>query len=134
MSFEVTGTLHAVFPEQQIKTLRKREFVLRYADNPEYPQLVKFEMTNDRIAQLDNYQPGDEVTVSFRLRGRAWTNPQGIQQYFNSLEAWRLQVGGAAPQQQNSGNRGGNYKPAQAAPPNPTPTAADMPEPDDLPF
>lgn len=40
---------------------------------------------------LDNYAVGQEVTVSFNLKGRKWVNPQGATKYFNSLQAWRMQ-------------------------------------------
>ena len=31
-----------------------------------------------------------EVEVSFNLRGRKWTNPEGETKYFTSLQAWRI--------------------------------------------
>ena len=33
---------------------------------------------------------GDEVEISFNLKGRKWTDPQGSIKYFNTLQAWRL--------------------------------------------
>jgi len=29
--------------------------------------------------------------VSFNLRGREWTSPQGEVKYFNTLDAWRIE-------------------------------------------
>ena len=37
-------------------------------------------------------QIGDEVTAHINLRGREWTNPQGEVKYFNTIEAWKLDL------------------------------------------
>ena len=40
---------------------------------------------------------GQEVEVSFNLRGREWKSPQGDVKYFNTLNAFKLDTIGAAP-------------------------------------
>ena len=85
------GTLKEIFDTQHISDrFTKREFVVEYADNPQYPQYIKFELTQDKVDLIDQFKVGDEVDVQFNVRGRAWTNPQGVTQYFNTLQAWRL--------------------------------------------
>ena len=92
------GTIKEIFDTQHVSDrFSKREFVVEYIDNPQYPQYVKFEMTQDKCDLLDQYKVGDEVDVQFNVRGRAWTNPQGVTQYFNTLQAWRLDVASATP-------------------------------------
>lgn len=92
------GKLKEIFDTQQISDrFTKREFVVEYADNPQYPQYVKFELTQDKVDLIDQYKIGDEVDVQFNVRGRAWTSPQGTTQYFNTLQAWRLDAASAAP-------------------------------------
>ena len=44
----------------------------------------------DKTALFDTLKAGDEVEVSFNLRGRPWTNKEGVTSYFNSLVVWRL--------------------------------------------
>ena len=39
---------------------------------------------------MDKFEVGQEVEVSFNMRGRKWTSPQGEDKYFNSLDAWRV--------------------------------------------
>ena len=91
------GKLKEIFDTQQISDkFSKREFVVEYADNPQYPQYIKFELTQDKCDLIDQYKVGDEVDVQFNVRGRAWTNPQGVTQYFNTLQAWRLDVASAS--------------------------------------
>ena len=88
---QVKGKLYEIFDTITIKeTFRKREFVLEYAENPSYPELLKFEMIQDKCDLLNDYQKDDEVEVHFNLKGRKWTDPKGEDKYFNSLQAWRI--------------------------------------------
>ena len=87
----IRGKILEIFQTNQIKeTFKKREFVVEYAENPNYPQILKFEMINDNCTMLDSYRKGDDVEIDFDLRGREWTNPQGNKVYFVSLNAFRL--------------------------------------------
>ena len=88
---EIKGTIKKISETVQIsERFRKREFVVEYASNPDYPQPLQFEMIQDRCELLDSFQEGQLVEISFDLRGREWTNPQGEVKYFNSLQAWKL--------------------------------------------
>jgi hypothetical protein len=88
----IEGKLHVKFDTQSVSdTFRKRDFVVEYTDNPLYPQFVQFQCTQDRCSLVDNFNPGDKIEVTFNLRGREWSNPQGEKKYFNTLEAWRIQ-------------------------------------------
>ena len=87
----VEGKIVEKYDTQNIKdTFKKREFVLEYAENPQYPEFVKFELIQSNCDQLDSINVGDDVTVNFNLKGRKWTDPQGEVKYFNSLQAWRV--------------------------------------------
>ncbi len=100
---EVTGKLHVLFDTQEVSaSFKKREFVLMIADNPQYPQYVQFQLTQEKCVLLDAFQVGADITVLFNLRGRAWTNPQGETKYFNQLEAWKVSPanGQTTPQRQ----------------------------------
>lgn len=98
---EVTGTLKVKFDTQKVsERFQKREFVLTTEANTPYPQFVSFQVTQDKVNMLDQYNDGDELKVHFNLRGREWNGPQGIK-YFNTLEAWRIEKmqGGTAASQ-----------------------------------
>lgn len=80
-----------IFETTQVTdTFKKREFVVEYAENPQYPEFIKFELTQDRCDLISQFKPGEEVDVWFNLRGRKWTDPQGQVKYFNSLQAWKI--------------------------------------------
>jgi len=88
---EIKGKIKKISETVQIsERFRKREFVIEYANNPDYPQPLQFEMVQDRCELLDPFEVGQDVEVFFDLRGREWTNPQGEVKYFNSLQAWKL--------------------------------------------
>ena len=98
--FKIQGTVKVINPTQVISDrFSKREFVIETQDT--YPQLVQFQATQDKCGLLDQFQVGEFVDVSFNLRGREWTSPQGEVKYFNTLEAWRIDKVGA------NGNGGG---------------------------
>lgn len=87
----VKGKIVELFDTVQVKeTFKKREFVLEHAENPQYPEFVKFELIQDKCELLDNNKVGDEVEVHFNLKGRKWVDPKGETKYFNSLHAWKI--------------------------------------------
>lgn len=87
----IKGKILELSDTVQVKeTFRKREFILEYSENPQYPEFIKFELIQDKCDLLDDLQVGQEVEVHFNLKGRKWTDPQGQVKYFNSLQAWRI--------------------------------------------
>ena len=120
---EIKGKVHEVSPTQQVtESLKKRELIVEYVENPQYPEYLKFEAIQDRCNLLDNVRPGDDVEVFFNLRGRPWTDKAGKKSYFNSLVLWKINVLAGGP--------------AAAASPQYAPPAdiSSAPEDDDLPF
>ena len=95
MGIPISGRLHAVFETKQVTgRFSKREFVLELTDKSQYPQFVLFQLTGDRVAAIDGFQPGDQLRVDFSLRGREWTSKQGEVKYFNSLDVWTVEADG----------------------------------------
>ena len=89
---DITGKLHEIYDAKQVtEKFKKREFIVEYVTNPEYPQYVKFQLTQNNCDYLDGFSKGDMVEVQFDLTGRPWTNKEGETTYFTSLNAWRLQ-------------------------------------------
>ncbi|WP_295721878.1 DUF3127 domain-containing protein [Mucilaginibacter sp.] len=90
---EVKGKVHEVSPTQQVtESLKKRELIIEYVENPQYPEYLKFEAIQDRCALMDNVKIGDDVEVFFNLKGRPWTDKSGKKSYFNSLQLWKINV------------------------------------------
>lgn len=132
---EIRGKVHEIGPVQQVTdTFKKRDLIVQYAENPQFVEYIRFEATQDRTAIFDGLSIGEEVEVSFNLRGRPWTNKDGVTTYFNSLVAWRVNKIAAAPM---SGGPGADSAPAGYDAANIPPTvdiSADGGKDDDLPF
>jgi hypothetical protein len=94
---QVAGKIVAIMPTQVVsEKFSKREFVVETPD--QYPQQILFQLTQDKCSLLDSLKVGQEVDVHLNIRGRSWQNPQGETKYFNTLEAWKIDVLGATAQ------------------------------------
>lgn len=91
---EVTGIVVKVFDTYKVsEALSKREIVVDVTDNPKHPQPITFTVLqgNKSITKcdmLDGYKEGDNVTLSFNLRGRESAHREN--KYFNVLELWHI--------------------------------------------
>ncbi|MEO1260457.1 MAG: DUF3127 domain-containing protein [Bacteroidota bacterium] len=122
-SFEIEGNLHKKYDtESKSATFQAREFVIEIKDG-NYPQFIKFQLTQDRCSLIDSFQEGQPIKVHFDLRGREW---QG--RYFTNLNAWRLENPAPAPTTAAPAAGGNDFD---------FPDASDEPpvqQSDDLPF
>lgn len=115
MAYELTGKIKLI---QEAKTFdsgfTKREMVVIVEDG-KYPQEINLEFVQDKTALLDALQPGQEVTVTFDIRGREYNG-----RYFNNLQGWKVALQGSNSEEP------------------PPPSAQDYPSPsdfdDDIPF
>lgn len=92
--FKMTGVIKHIGDTVQVsEKFQKREFVVTELSDKDskYDQHISFQMTQDKCDMLSSFGAGQSVTVSFNLRGREWTSPQGEVKYFNTLEAWRVE-------------------------------------------
>lgn len=93
---DIKGKVHEISPVITVsEKFKKRELILEYAENPSYPEYVKFEAVQDKVNLFDNIKVGDQVELFFNLRGRPWTDKTGKTSYFNTLSVWRLNPLGA---------------------------------------
>ena len=134
MSFEVSGKLHVKSDAVKVSDrFTKREFVIEVEDGM-YPQHIKFQLVQDKVSVLDPFEVGEMLNISFNLRGREYTNPQGEVSYFTNLNAWRVQK----VNQQQPGSPQPSQQPVAGAGSFPSasdePTGANSGEFNDLPF
>jgi len=95
---EIKGKIRNIFETQIITdTFKKREMVIEYAENPEYPEYLKIEFVQDKVSLLDSYKEGQIVTVAINLRGRIYNHPEKGEMFFNTLLGWKISGGEAAP-------------------------------------
>ena len=70
-----------------------REFVVTTPD-AKYPQDIIFQTVNDKMAVLESLGVGQQVEVSYNVRGREFNG-----RYYNTLDAWKVEVTGSKPSQ-----------------------------------
>lgn len=118
MAYELTGRIKLLQDPKTFESgFTKREMVVT-VDEGKYPQDICLEFVQDKVALLDELQPGQEVTVSFDIRGREYNG-----RYFNNLQGWRIDLVGDQPVQ--------NQQDQYDSPPYPTPSELGD---DDIPF
>ena len=121
MGYELTGKVKVVMDAMTFDSgFTKREFVV--TSDERYPQDIKFECVKERVSLLDNVSEGDEVTVSFDLRGNEYK-----ERYYVNLVAWKIDQGAAHGGSTESGGTG------DEVPPLPDDASAPADE-DDVPF
>lgn len=115
MDLQLQGRIKVVMDTQTFDSgFSKREFVITTAE--QYPQDIKFEFFKEKTTVLDAFQPNQEVTVHFNIRGNEYNG-----RYYVNLQAWKMEAAAAGA-------------PAGDAPlPTPPPIAASNDD-DDLPF
>ncbi len=127
MAYELSGKLLEIFPTQEFSaSFKKREFVIEKSETVSdrvFTDVIKFQLTQDRCPLLDNYKLGDEVKVTFNIKGSKWEK-EGRTNYFVNLDVWRMEKVAAGSGQVENNNSSNSY-----VEPAPLPEAED-----DLPF
>lgn len=123
-ALEIEGRIKQKLSRQSGQSARgaweKQEFILEYQDGNYPADVMVTAFGSDKVADLDRYQVGDAVKVSFNLRAREYNG-----RWYNDVRLWKI-----APAGQNAAQQA----PAQQAP---APTLDDMPADipeNDLPF
>ncbi|MGN0202637.1 MAG: DUF3127 domain-containing protein [Candidatus Cryptobacteroides sp.] len=128
-ALEMEGRIQQKLAPQKGQSARgtwvKQDFILEYQDG-NFPATVCFtSFGEDKVAELEKFQVGDSVKVSFNLRAREYAG-----RWYNDIRVWRI-----TPAGQGAGSY--QQRPSAVPPAAPAPTIEDLPEDDpgnDLPF
>jgi len=94
MTYTLTGKLIDILDVQNIsETFQKREFVVETVENNagrDFTEQIKFQLIQDKCGLIDNYKIGDNIKVSFNIRGRRWEKEDKVS-YFTNLDAWKIE-------------------------------------------
>ena len=140
MALELEGTLRQKMGVQSGTSARgawaKQEFILEFPDGNFTSQACFTAWGQEKVAELDKYQVGDRIKVSFNLKSREYNG-----RWYNDLQIWRIAPAGATQQPAAAAPAQPVYRPESAPAPTyeaPAPTLDDMPgddsPADDLPF
>jgi hypothetical protein len=85
VAYDLTGKVKLIQAAQTFDSgFTKREMVVIVEDG-KYPQEINIEFVQDKVGLLENLQVGQEVTVTFDIRGREYNG-----RYFNNLQGWKI--------------------------------------------
>lgn len=102
MSYEMTGSLHLKEDTKQLsEKFKKREFILEVQDG-NYTQFPKLQLIQKNCELLDGININDEITVSFNVQGKPYTNKENVTLYFTNLTAWKIELTATATPPQMS--------------------------------
>ena len=94
MSYELTGKLVAKYDTvQRTETFKTREFAVEKTEDiggRTITNYVKFQSVQDKTAIIDKVNIGDEIKVSFNIKGSKWEK-EGKVNYITNLDAWRIE-------------------------------------------
>ncbi|MBO4634444.1 MAG: DUF3127 domain-containing protein [Bacteroidales bacterium] len=95
MALELEGTLRQKLGVQSGMSARgnwaKQEFILEFPDGNFTSQACFTAFGQDKVAELDKYQVGDRIRVSFNIRGREYNG-----RWYTDLQIWRIAPAGEA--------------------------------------
>ena len=104
MANQLTGKILYIYPSQQIpskdgsKTIVKRSIVIDctrfdpYTGERGFENTPMLEFIGDRCAELDKYQVGQIVTISFDVQGTRYRNKAGAEQIFTRVQPYRIEA------------------------------------------
>lgn len=104
MANQITGRIIEIGQTIQIPSknggspFTKREFILDATtydpytgERSEYENIIPLEFSGDKCTELDRFNQGDVVTVSFILQGRSWTNLNGELKRMVSIRCYKIE-------------------------------------------
>lgn len=123
MANQLTGKILYIYPTQQIpskdgsKSILKRGIVIdctRFdpytGEKNGFENTPMLEFVGDRCTELDKFQVGQIVTISFDVQGSRYRNKDGVEQIFTRVQPYRIE---ARQTQQSSAP---SQQPAQTTP------------------
>lgn len=114
MAFQISGIIQHIGNTESIpyqgKVFKKRELVLdcsyrnQFTGQIERANYPKFEFTGNHVDDLNDFNMGDIVTVSFSLNGSR-SEKDGQVRYFTNVQGYKIEKYQSRYNQQQGGNQ-----------------------------
>jgi len=88
---EVSGKVVKVTPVQTVGTNNFKKCEVWITTEDQYPQTLSIEFTKELADEAQSIEIGADLKISINLRGRTWTNPEGVERCFNSIQAYKYE-------------------------------------------
>lgn len=89
---EIKGKIKRILEEKKVSD----KFTIREFDiettGEQYPQVIRCQLSNDKINKILNFKPGDEVIAMINIRGREWKKSETEIVVFNTLDVWQIKL------------------------------------------
>ena len=110
----LTGKIHSgTATQQRTERFAMRTFVLEMTDNG-YTNYAELQLVNNNCGLLDQFKPGDMVTVHYNVRGNLWNSPTG-EKCITNLNCWKIEPAQATQPAQSTQDWGSQpTQPAQS--------------------
>jgi hypothetical protein len=92
---ELTGVIYNIGEINNISaTFVKRAFILYVENekNKDWSDYVTLELQQSNVDEMEKYKKYDKIKCHINLRGRKWTNNEGIEVYFNTIVVWKIEL------------------------------------------
>ena len=79
---------------EETKTFGSNDFKVRnilLETKEKYPQKIQIAFQQKNCELVNDFSVGDEAKVNINIRGREWTNKEGVTKYINTIVGWRIQ-------------------------------------------
>ena len=89
---KVKGVLVKVYDTVQVTNDFRRRNIILELDDRGRSEYISLELFQDHCTLVDSFKTGDKVAIDFNLKGRKWKNNEGVEKYFNTLQAWKIMM------------------------------------------
>lgn len=89
---QIRGELTKIFDTVQVTAdFKRRNVIVTTSENEMGRQeVLSVEFFQDHCNIADSFKVGQKVIMNVRLKGRKWTDSEGVDKYFNTIQAWKM--------------------------------------------
>ena len=87
----IIGQIYQVGESQVFgqNSFQKRELILKTVE--EYPQFIKIEFHQGNCTLPDLFEEGQNVKISYNLKGRMYEKDDTSIEFYNSIVGWKIE-------------------------------------------
>jgi hypothetical protein len=99
---EIEGIIHSIGAVQTYGTAEKpfKTMAIIVETQEQYPQFIKVQFSQQKIDLARDLKIGQPIKVSFNLRGKIYTNKNGVEDCITNLDGWKVETYSAGAAQQ----------------------------------
>ena len=88
---EITGEVVRVLETKETGENKYKSRSVHVKTIEQHPQILDIQFTQGNVTLLDNMKIGQKLKIAVNLKGREWTNKDGVLQVFNTIVGWKIE-------------------------------------------